>query len=128
MNTTARFFNILLRVCGTGAMALGLAFWLGHARSLTQLHMAFGFGLVASLWALAAIAWRNEARNGLARFAAAWGLVMWVFGVIHGQILPGSFHWVVQVAHLVVGGIAIAVGGLLARAVAQTRIAPSTSA
>src|SRR5262245_39305269 len=128
MNTPARFLSILLRVCGAGALALGLSFWLGYARSLTQLHMAFGFGLVASLWGLAGIAWRTSARNGLAGFAAAWGLVMWIFGFIHAQILPGSSHWVVQVAHLAVGGIAIGVGGQLARGVAQTRIAPSTSA
>jgi pimeloyl-ACP methyl ester carboxylesterase len=38
MDTLARLFNILIRVCGAGAFTLGLAFWLGYARSLTQLH------------------------------------------------------------------------------------------
>jgi hypothetical protein len=128
MNTPARVLNILIRVCGGGALALGLAFWLGYAKSLIQLHMAFGIALVVFLWALAGLAWMNTARTGLVLFAAAWGLFSGVLGVRQSQILPGSFHWVVEVAHLAVGVMAIAVGGQLARAVGHRRIAPSTSA
>lgn len=127
MNTLTLSFNILIRVCGAGALALGLAFWLGYARSLTQLHIGFGIGLVVSLWALAGIAWRNRAGSGLVAFAAAWGLVIWVLGVTQIQILPGSLHWVVEVAHLAVGVIAMYLGGQLSSAVAHRRVAPSTS-
>jgi hypothetical protein len=119
VDTLARLLNILIRLCGTGALALGLALWLGYASSLTQLHIGFGIGLVASLWVLAGIAWRNTARGGLVAFAGAWGLVSWILGVTQLDILPGSFHWVVEVAHLATGGIAIAVGGQLASAVAS---------
>jgi hypothetical protein len=66
--------------------------------------------------------------TGLVLFAAAWGLFSGVLGVRQSQILLGSFHWVVEVAHLAVGVMAIAVGGQLARAVGHRRIAPSTSA
>jgi hypothetical protein len=34
MNTPARLLNIAVRPCGGGALALGLAFWLGYASSL----------------------------------------------------------------------------------------------
>jgi hypothetical protein len=128
MNMPARLLNILIRVCGAGALALGLAFWLGYARSLTQLHMGLGIGLVLSLWALAGITWRNAARGGLVAFATAWGLVTWILGVTQSQILPGSFHWIVEVAHLAMGVITIAIGDQLASAVAHGRIAQRTSA
>jgi hypothetical protein len=121
MNTAARVFNLLIRICGAGALVLGLAFWFGYARSFTHLHIAFGIGLVISLWVLAGIAWRRTARTGLVLFAAVWGFVTWIFGTTHGQILPGSFHWVIEVAHLAMGAVAIAAGGLLAGAVARRR-------
>jgi hypothetical protein len=126
--TSARVLNIFIRICGAGALALGLAFWLGYARSFAQLHIGFGIGLVISLWALAGIAWRNSAPRGLVAFAAAWGLVAWVLGITQSQILPGPLHWVVEVAHLAVGLIAIAVGGQLVGAVVHRRIAASGAA
>jgi hypothetical protein len=77
-----------------------------------------GIGVVLSLWSLAGITWKTTSRNGIAAFAAAWGLVSWVFGVTQNQMLAGSFHWIVEAAHLGTGVIAIAVGGRMASAVA----------
>jgi hypothetical protein len=111
MNTSARVLNILIRICGVGALALGIAFWFGYAGSFIQLHISLGIVLVVSLWALAGIAWRNGVRRDLISFAGAWGIVSWVLGVTPGQILPGGSHWVVEVGHLAVGAIAIAIGG-----------------
>jgi len=128
MNTFARLLNILIRLCGAGALVLGLAFWLGYARSLTELHIGLGIGLVVLLWAMAGVAWKSAAsRTGLIAFAAGWGLVAWTFGVTHGQILRGSFHWMIEVAHLVVGGLAIAIGGQLASAVATPAHRPNAT-
>src|SRR5215831_7473245 len=119
----ARILNIMIRLCGTGALLLGVAFWLGFARGLTQLHIGLGIGLVVSLWALAWIVWMNTKRNSLVAFAALWGGVSWLLGTAQSQILPGSLHWVVQVTHLVVGGTAIAIGNLLVSAVRARRVA-----
>ena len=77
METSARVLNIMIRVCGSAALVLGLAFWLGYARSLTLLHIRFGMAIVLSLWALAAIAWWKTTRRSLALFATAWGLATW---------------------------------------------------
>src|SRR5262245_7252792 len=121
MNTPARLFNILIRVCGAGALVLGFAFWLGYARSLTQLHMLRGIGVVRALCGLAASAWRSSARGGLVAFAAAWGLLTWMLGVTQMRILPGSLHWIVQVVHLGVGMVAIALGNRLAKAIHVSR-------
>ena len=114
MKTSARVLNILIRVCGSGALALGLSFWLGYARSFIRLHIWLGVGLVLALWALAAIAWMTTARRGLAAFAIAWGLATWAFGVTQSQMLAGSIHWIVEVAHLAMAAVAIAVGVRLA--------------
>src|SRR5262249_5081109 len=123
MSTTARLFNIFIRVCGAGAFLLGFAFWCGYARSLTWLHMGFGIGLVVSLWVTAGIAWRNTAPAALVAFAAACCLGTSVPWVTPARILPGSVHWVVQVAHLAVGVVAVFVGTRLAEGVADRRTA-----
>ena len=34
----------LIKVFGAAALLLGLAFWLGYARPLTQLHVGLGIG------------------------------------------------------------------------------------
>jgi hypothetical protein len=124
METSARLLNTLIRACGGAALALGLAFWLGYGRSLTQAHIGFGIGLVGALWALAGIAWtKNTNARGLAVFAALWGLINWIFGLTQNQILPGSFHWTVEISHLVTGAVAIALGGKLATAVTSRPVA-----
>ena len=125
MNTPARLLNVLVRVFGGGALALGLAFWMGYARSLTGLHMGFGIGLVVSLWALAAMAWRNTAAGGLVALAALLGLVTWILGFTQTRILPGSSHWLVEVAHLALGVTSIAVARRVVGAAAEGRIAAS---
>jgi hypothetical protein len=109
-----RILNVLVRLSGTGALLLGVGFWLGYAFNLIQLHIGLGIALVVLLWTLAWVTWRRTARIGLVAFAAVWGVVSWVLGVTQNQILPGSLHWVVQMAHLAVGGICIALGNLLA--------------
>ena len=122
MQMTARFLEALLRLCGTAALILGLAFWLGYGRSFTLLHIRLGIAVVVILWVLAGLAWRAGARLGLVAFAVGWGVLVWQLGVNQGQLLPGAFHWVVAVAHLLVGMIAIGLGERLARA-SKTRSA-----
>ena len=37
------------------------------------------------------------------------------------QLMPGPFHWIVEVAHLAVGVVAIALGAQLANAISLGR-------
>ena len=127
MDTSARVLNLLIRALGAGALALGLAFWSGYARSLTQLHMVLGLGLVLSVWVLSWIAWRKTGRGGLPHLGAACGIVSLPFGVAQAAILPGAFHWVVELAHLALGVIMIGVGSRLAVAVSHPRVSASPS-
>jgi hypothetical protein len=117
MKPAARFLNVLIRICGGGAFALGIAFWLGYSRSFTRLHIWLGIAVVLSLWILAGIAWRSGTHRGVVAFAAVWGALTWILGLTQARLLPGSFHWVVAVLHLIVGLTAIVLGGRLARTV-----------
>ncbi len=121
MTAAARVLKLLIRISGVGALALGLAIWAGYLFSWLPLHIVFGATLVLTLWVTAVLAYRVGARRGLAVVVFLWGLGVVVFGQMQGRILPGPMHWIIQLAHLLAGGIAIALGVVLASAIEDAR-------
>ena len=111
--------QLLVRALGVTQIALGVLFWTGDAHSLVPVHMLVGVSIVLCLWALAGMgAW---ARVGLGRvaFAVFWGMFVPVFGVVHGGILRGEWHWVIQVLHLAVGLAALGQAETLAKRIKE---------
>ena len=123
MHKSVQLVDGLLRLCGGATLFLGLAFWLGVGRSLIPWHIRFGTAVVVLLWVIAGLAWRAGARLSLVAVAVAWGVLTWQFGLRQGRLLPGTFHWVVEVGHLLVGVVAMALAGRLAAA-AKARPGP----
>ncbi|MGA8202909.1 MAG: hypothetical protein WB812_00230 [Woeseiaceae bacterium] len=117
MIAIARFLKLLLRLSGLGALLLGLAFWAGFAFSWQTVHVAFGMLLVVTLWATAVLAIRADTHRALAIVAFLWGTAVVAFGYEQAAILPGPMHWIVALAHLAAGGIAMGLGVVLAAAV-----------
>src|ERR671937_210690 len=111
--------RVLVRIAGVLQLGLGLLFWTGNVLTLIPLHMLVGSVIVLLLWTLAGLAARAGAHAGLVLLAGAWGVVVLVLGMTQTALLPGSLHWLVQVMHLLVGLVALA----LAEALAQ-RILP----
>ncbi len=103
----------LFGVVGAVLLVLGVLFWTGHALSLVQLHMTLGVLFVLLLWAVAAAGARAGAPAGLVVTTALWGLVVPALGFAQTRLLPGSSHWTVRVAHLLVGLVAMGLGGRL---------------
>lgn len=110
MQTATSVSVILLRITAIIQIVLGLLFWTGNLLSLVSLHMVVGFILVLCLWALSGLGAASGVNPGLVALGFAWGLVVPVLGVTQARILPGDLHWIVQVAHLLVGLIAIGIG------------------
>jgi hypothetical protein len=105
----------LISLFGIALLALGILFWTGRALSLLQLHMMLGGLFVVCLWVLAVIGFLERGTRGLAFIVLVWSLVVPALGVTQLQLMPGSDHWVVQAAHLLVGLIAMGLGHALAR-------------
>ena len=112
-----------VKLGGAAALLLGLAFWGGALSGLVNMHIAPGVGLVLSLSTLAVLAMRKGARSGLVAGAFVWGLVIIGLGFGQTRILVGEFHWIVQLAHLLVGLGAIVLGSMLVR---KSRHQPAT--
>src|SRR5262245_30676270 len=111
----------LTRVTDMVQLALGLAFWTGNHLALLPAHIMNGLALVITLEAQAALAiWAGVSRRPCA-FTVSWGLIVPVFGMVQTQLLPGDLHWIVRVARLGVGSVAMALADRLARG-AQARL------
>ena len=117
MQTTTRLALNLLRLAGIVQIVLGLLFWTGNAIGLIQIHMTVGFVLVITLWVLAllGLAAREDVPMGLVILAIIWGAIVPVLGLNQARLLPGDFHWVIKVVHLLVGLIAIGLGEEIAK-------------
>jgi hypothetical protein len=107
----------LLRLTGIVQIVLGLLFWSGNAIGLIPVHMAIGYVLVVTLWVLAllGLASRGDVPLGLVVLAIVWGAIVPILGINQARLLPGDFHWIIKVVHLLVGLIAIGLGEEIAR-------------
>jgi thiamine transporter ThiT len=116
---TIKALDYFIRIAGTAALVLGLAFWTGKLSGLINLHQALGAGVVLCLWALAILAYRKGVTLGLVAGVAVWGLLTVALGVSQTGLLVGEFHWLVQVIHLILGLGAIAMGAVMARQITR---------
>ena len=105
-----------VRATGLALIALGLLLWVDVAAGLRSIHMLIGVVLVAALLATAALVLRAGAKPILPIVAIAWGFVVVALGMTQAQLLPGDAHVVVEVAHLLVGVVAIGLGEALVAA------------
>src|SRR4051812_11192977 len=120
MRTATTVIQMLVRGLGLVMIVLGLLFWTGNALTLIGLHMLIGVVVVLLLWALAIMAARSGVSLGLVALGIAWGLIVAALGILQNRLLPGDFHWVIKVLHLLVGiaalGIAERLAGSIKRA------------
>jgi hypothetical protein len=103
-----------VRLTGVTQVVLGLLFWTNRAFGLVRLHMAIGMVFVAGLWLLAGLAARAGLQRLIVAASVAWGVLVPVFGILQGRLLPGPMHWVVEAVHLLIGVVAMAVAARLA--------------
>lgn len=115
MQTAISSAQWAVRLTGMTQVVLGLLFWTGHALHLRQAHMAIGMAFVIALWGLAGLAARAGLGPARVLLAVGWGVLIPVFGITHAALLPGPSHWVVQLAHLLIGMAAMVLAARLAR-------------
>ena len=119
--TTFSAARMAVRVVGLAMLILGLVVWTGSAAGLVPVHMLLGIVLVLALWAVAVLALQAGVRPVLPAIAIAWGVLMAAFGMTQAQLLSDdSLHVVIQVAHLVVGLVAIGLAEALGAAATRT--------
>jgi hypothetical protein len=123
MKTAATIIQVLIRLLGLVVIVLGLLFWTGNALTLVPVHMLLGMTLVLLLWTQAVLAARAGGDAGLVALGVVWGLVVVALGMMQSRLLPGEFHWVIKVLHLLVGIAAIGLADRLAGRAKRDRLA-----
>jgi hypothetical protein len=115
MNTVIRFASILLRVFGILAVILGLLFWTGNGLRFIPVHMLLGLLVVLLLWIVGVgQAFSSGGSWMLAIGALALGALTILLGLRQSALLPGPFHWVIQLIHLLLGVLSVGVGQISA--------------
>jgi hypothetical protein len=113
--------HMLVRLGGVLLLIMGLLIWTENATGVTPTHMLLGVLVVVALLVMAAVAVPLGASVGMAIAVAVMAAVTLVFGMYQMSVLPrpDPLHWIVQVAHLLIGmaaiGLAEALGGRLRR-------------
>lgn len=116
MKSLITILDIFVRVDAVLLILLGVLFWTGKADALIPIHMSLGIALVLALWALAVVAAISGVNLGLVALAFVWGFITPALGLTQTRLLPFQGHWIIQILHLLVGLIAIALAQFLARA------------
>lgn len=106
-----RIASVVLSLAGLLALISGLLVWTGTALNLISIHMLLGFLAVGALWIIGI--GQAFAKGGswiIAACALVAGAIMIVIGMVQSSLMAGEFHWIVQVIHLMLGLLTIAIG------------------
>lgn len=113
MTIYIRIMQALNGLAGLGALTLGLLHWLNIVHLIENVHMPLGL-LVALTLLIVSITMLFVPNMRL------WGVagiiyapIVVAFGMTQFYILPGSFHWIIQTLHLLVGLGALALNGIM---------------
>jgi hypothetical protein len=113
----------IVRYGGLLVLVLGMVIWTGTMDALVPFHMLLGILVVLALWLLAlAYLASGKASIGLAAGAFAVGLAQAALGLTQEGLLP-SAHWVVQIAHLLLGLLLIGMGEMMTMRMKKARAA-----
>jgi hypothetical protein len=103
VSVVATVLQIIGRLSGLVQIVLGISFWTGNLFSLVPVHIFNGLLLVVTLWVSSIIAAMSRERAGFVIGGFVWGAIVVALGVTQMSLLVGPMHWLVQVAHLLVG-------------------------
>src|SRR5262245_59969497 len=76
-----------------------------------SIHMLFGLLITLALLIAGSVAVFTKGLRVLGAIAMVSALIVPVFGITQMQILVGDFHWLIRVAHLLVGVAAVSLTG-----------------
>jgi hypothetical protein len=111
-----RIASMILSFAGLLALILGSLIWTNSALNLVQMHMALGLLAVGALWIIGiAQAFSGNGSWLLAACALGVGAAMILIGWSQSALMPGAFHWVIQLLHLLLGLLVIGMGHICAR-------------
>jgi hypothetical protein len=102
-----RILQWIARIAWLGALLLGLLDWI-FGIDLISLHILFGLALGLSLLVLGIILVSTRGTTLAGITGIVYAFILPIFGLTQSRLLTGNLHWLIQLAHLLVGVGAIA--------------------
>ncbi len=107
-----RIIQVIAGIAGLCALILGLLFWIA-GMNVVSIHMLFGLTVALALLILGIVGVFTRGMRLLGAIGIVYALIVPVFGLTQATLLVGSLHWLIQVAHLLVGLGALALMGFI---------------
>ncbi len=124
--TNVKTPSMLLRIFWLVNIALGIGLWTGKFDVVKEIHMTVGILLVLSLWWITVLHVRRNGWDILAIGAVLDGIALYVVGITQENILVTGPHWVIQVVHLALALVTIALGEIMTLRIARA-VRPSVA-
>jgi len=117
-----RIIQWIAGIAGLGALALGLLFWIANI-SFINVHMLLGLTVALLLLLLSIVMIFTRGMRLLGAIGIVYALFVPAFGLNQATLLTGSLHWIIQVAHLLVGLGAVALVGIMGTRYTRLKLA-----
>ena len=122
-----RIIQIIAGIAGLVALILGLLFWFAQTNVL-GVHMIMGLIVTVGLLIFSILALLTSGMRGIGAVGLIYALIVPVFGLTQSSILVGDLHWIVRVAHLLVGLGAMGLMGNIGARYARRKLAAAQPA
>lgn len=109
---TLSVLDWIVRIAGLGALVLGLLFWIIQL-NVISIHMLFGLIVALTLLVISLLAVSIRGLRVLGIIGIVYALILPIFGLNQIFLLVGDLHWLIQVAHMLVGIGALALAGTM---------------
>lgn len=107
-----RIAQIIIGLAGLTALALGLLHWVTGA-DIINAHMFFGLLVAIGLLLLGIVGAMTSGLRALGIVGIVYAPIIPIFGFAQRTMLIGDLHWLIQVAHMLVGLGALALMGAI---------------
>jgi len=101
--TAIRIITWISRIAGVITLLLGLTFWITSLNSIPGIHMLFGIVFVLSFLILSIMMVFTRGVRLLGAIGIVYALIIPVFGITQAGLLAGDLHWLIRIAHMLVG-------------------------
>src|SRR5215212_7938705 len=106
-----RIIQLIAGIAGLGALVLGLLIWFAEMNVVLPIHMIFGLIVTLGLLIVAIMAVFTSELRVLGIIGIIYALIIPIFGLTQFNLLVGDLHWLIRIAHLLVGIGAMALIG-----------------
>jgi hypothetical protein len=98
-----QIFQWIARITGTLALLLGLSVWIFNADTVVGVHIFLGVSVAISMLVMGVMLASTNGLRGLGAAGIVYAAILPLFGLNQTRLLDTNLHWIIQLAHLIVG-------------------------